>query len=101
MGDWKVLDDAVFPLGAAVLLGGLVGLERELRHQVAGMRTHMMVSMGAAIFVLAGITLTPRSNEDVSRVIQGVAAGIGFIGAGTILKLTERLEVKGLTTASS
>jgi putative Mg2+ transporter-C (MgtC) family protein len=86
-------------LVAAMLLGGLVGLDRELRGYWAGLRTHVMVALGAALFVAVG----PRDGSfaDVSRVIQGVAAGVGFIGAGTILKLTDQQEVKGLTTASS
>jgi putative Mg2+ transporter-C (MgtC) family protein len=89
------------PLVNSALLGGLVGLEREYRKRSAGLRTHMLVSMGSAMFVLAGMSVSPASGSDLTRVIQGVASGIGFIGAGTILKLTDRLEIKGLTTASS
>jgi putative Mg2+ transporter-C (MgtC) family protein len=95
MDELRQLLDVLLSLGAAALLGGVVGLERELRGRWAGLRTHMLVSMGAALFVAT----SPAT--DVTRVIQGVAAGVGFIGAGTILKLTERVEVKGLTTASS
>src|SRR6266540_49058 len=88
-------------LGSAALLGGLMGLERELHKHGAGLRTHMMVSLGAALFVQVGVAISTGTTSEVGRVIQGVAAGIGFIGAGTILKLTDRLEIKGLTTASS
>src|SRR5262245_34929713 len=88
----------VVALGSAVLCGGLIGLERELHGRWAGLRTHMMVAMGAAVFVLA---VSPQGGSEVARIIQGIAAGVGFIGAGTILKLTDKLEVKGLTTASS
>ena len=85
---------------AAALLGGLLGIERESVGKAAGLRTHMLVAVGAALFVVA-----PReaglSEGDVGRIIQGVAAGIGFIGAGTILKLVDRQEIQGLTTAAS
>ena len=109
MPDWEMLIDVIERLGAAILLGGLVGLEREVHRQPAGLRTHMMVALGAALFTSASLRLTPGRSPlldpavaaDVSRVIQGITAGIGFLGAGTILKLTDRLEVKGLTTASS
>jgi len=101
MGEFQQTLEVLLCLGAAALLGGAVGLERELRGRWAGLRTHMLVSMGAAMFVVAGLSVLPSSSSDLTRVIQGVAAGIGFIGAGTILKLTDRLEVKGLTTASS
>jgi putative Mg2+ transporter-C (MgtC) family protein len=83
----------------AALLGGLLGAEREAVGKAAGLRTHMLVALGAALFVVA-----PReagiAEGDLGRIIQGVAAGIGFIGAGTILKVTQREEIKGLTTAA-
>ena len=68
----------------------------------AGLRTHMMVSLGSAVFVFTGLALAPQPSPDaIARVIQGIAAGIGFLGAGTILKLTDQKEVMGLTPASS
>lgn len=85
----------------AVLLGGVLGIERQLHGRWAGIRTHMMVSLGAAIFTIAAITIAPNDPNEVTRAIQGIAAGIGFLGAGTILKLSTEVEVKGLTTASS
>ena len=88
-------------LAVAVLLGGVLGIERQINGRWAGIRTHMMVSLGAAIFTIAAITTAPENSNDVTRVIQGIAAGIGFLGAGTILKLSTEVEVKGLTTASS
>ena len=85
---------------AAALLGALLGWERERAGKPAGLRTHMLVALGAALFVLfpseAGMAI-----GDLSRVIQGVATGIGFIGAGTILKRAESEQVEGLTTAAS
>jgi putative Mg2+ transporter-C (MgtC) family protein len=101
MIDGQAVLDVVIPLGASAVLGGSLGFERELRGRWAGLRTHMLVAIGAAMFVLAGVHGSPGSPLDITRVIQGITAGIGFIGAGTILKLTDRLEVKGLTTASS
>jgi putative Mg2+ transporter-C (MgtC) family protein len=84
----------------ASLLGGLLGWERESVGASAGLRTHMLVSLGSALFVLiplqAGMEVT-----DLSRVLQGVTAGIGFLGAGAILKLTDKKEIEGLTTAAS
>ena len=84
----------------AAALGGLLGAERERAGKAAGLRTHMLVALGAALFVLfpaeAGM-----STGDLSRVIQGVATGIGFIGAGTILKRADSDEIHGLTTAAS
>ena len=87
-------------LAAALVLGGLVGFEREAMGKAAGLRTHMLVSLGAALFVLAPAE-GGLGEGDVSRIIQGVAAGIGFIGAGTILKREDRNEIQGLTTAAS
>lgn len=95
------LTDDLARLGAAALLGGVIGLEREWHGHWAGLRTHMMVAMGCAIFVIAGTSIAGQQREAVTRVIQGIAAGIGFLGAGTILKLDEKREIKGLTTASS
>lgn len=108
MIDW-ILNQAEFRefgehcvrLFVAVLLGGLLGIERELHGRWAGLRTHMMVSLGSAVFTIAALATAPNDVNEVTRVIQGIAAGIGFLGAGTILKLSSQLEVKGLTTASS
>jgi putative Mg2+ transporter-C (MgtC) family protein len=100
----KAVDDLgtlLLVLTSAAILGGAVGVERELRHRWAGLRTHMIVSVGCATFVVGGMSLTPGTDAAVARIIQGIAAGIGFIGAGTILKLTARQQIRGLTTASS
>ena len=101
MGDLTQFIHTLARILAAIVLGGLLGVERELHGHGAGFRTHIMVSLGAAMFVMAGISVANVSPTDLTRVIQGVATGIGFLGAGTIIKLTDRLEVKGLTTASS
>ena len=89
----------LFRLLAAMILGGVIGFQREHAGKPAGLRTHMLVSMGACIFILACIT-HGFENADLSRVIQGLAAGIGFIGGGAILKLTTEHEIKGLTSAA-
>lgn len=84
---------------AAVLLGGFLGIERERAGKPAGFRTHMLVCLGTAVVVVA-CTEAKMSVEGLSRVVQGIVTGIGFIGAGSILKLSESREIKGLTTAA-
>jgi len=83
----------------AALLGGLVGFQRERVGKAAGLRTHMLVSLGSAFFVMipyqAGMPIA-----DLSRVIQGVVTGVGFLGAGTILKREKDEQIEGLTTAA-
>ena len=83
----------------AAILGGILGFEREQKGKAAGIRTHMLVALGAALFVLipqqSGVT-----DADLTRVLQGLVAGVGFLGAGTIIKGSGEEEVKGLTTAA-
>ena len=86
-------------LTLAALLGGLLGIEREQKGKAAGVRTHMLVAMGAALFVLVS-QQAGMPSADLSRVVQGIIAGIGFLGAGTILKGGDEEKVKGLTTAA-
>ena len=83
----------------AALLGGLLGMEREHKGKAAGVRTHMLVSMGAALFVLVA-SQAGMQDAELSRVLQGVIARIGFLGAGTILKTEQEDKVRGLTTAA-
>jgi putative Mg2+ transporter-C (MgtC) family protein len=83
----------------AVLLGGVVGYQREQTGKAAGVRTHMLVSLGAALLVLAG-EQAGMAWADVSRIIQGIVTGIGFLGAGTILKKYDEGHIRGLTTAA-
>jgi putative Mg2+ transporter-C (MgtC) family protein len=89
-----------FRLCLAALLAAIPGFQREQLGQAAGLRTHMMVSVGAAIFVMAALE-AGASMGDTTRVVQGLATGIGFDGAGAIMKSKENHEVHGLTTASS
>lgn len=100
IADIKEATIIVLRLALAVTLGAAIGYERELRGKDAGLRTHMLVSLGAAIFILVPVT-SGMQPSDVSRVMQGVIAGIGFLGAGAILKQEKDQEVKGLTTAAS
>jgi|SRR5215510_9925070 len=100
MHDSKQLARIAIRLLAAAILGAIVGLQRETTHKPAGLRTHMLVSLSTAGFVISSAALG-LSGEGVSRVIQGIVTGIGFIGGGSILKLSDQHEVKGLTTAAS
>jgi putative Mg2+ transporter-C (MgtC) family protein len=84
---------------AAVILGGILGLQREKAGKPAGLRTHMIVCLGTAVVVLACLA-SSMDMSGLSRVIQGIVTGIGFIGAGSILKLSEQREIRGLTTAA-
>ena len=92
-------------LGAATLIGCALGLNREIHGKPAGMRTHSLVALGTALVTLTGIVLAGHDGEfdsnSVSRVIQGVVAGIGFLGGGTILKSETGDQISGLTTAAS
>lgn len=86
-------------LSAAMLLGAIVGIQREQKGKAAGLRTHMLVAVGTALFVITALEVG-MSIGDLSRVIQGITTGIGFIGAGAILKLAEERQIQGLTTAA-
>jgi putative Mg2+ transporter-C (MgtC) family protein len=95
--------EAFLRIGVAGGCGALIGLERESRNQLAGMRTHALVAAGAAIFTLAGAHGFPEMsrgpNVDPMRVAAQIASGIGFIGAGAIIR--DRGSVRGITTAAA
>jgi len=84
---------------SAALLGALLGLERERKGRAAGLKTHILVSMGSALFVLAPLQAGVDA-ADVTRVMQGIVSGIGFLGAGAIIKLNQGERIEGLTTAA-
>ena len=88
--------EIILRLALSVVFGGLIGLEREVVHKPAGVRTHMLVCLGSALFALVTLQTIP---EETGRIISGVATGIGFLGAGTIFKARD--SVHGLTTAAS
>jgi putative Mg2+ transporter-C (MgtC) family protein len=84
----------------ALLLGAAIGWDRERRDAEAGLRTHMLVSLGAALFVLVPAE-AGMAQEDLSRVVQGIVSGIGFLGAAAVLKISTEGRIHGLTTAAS
>lgn len=100
--DAKQLTQVTVRLVMAALLGAILGFERELKGKAAGVRTHMLVALGAALFVLVP-RMAGADDAALSRVVQGIVAGIGFLGAGTILKGHDQDagHVKGLTTAAA
>lgn len=83
----------------AAILGAAIGLEREIHDRPAGMRTHLLVALGSAAFTILSISAFPAPGADPSRVAAQIVTGIGFLGAGAILK--EGLSIHGLTTAAS
>ncbi|MBD2344771.1 MgtC/SapB family protein [Anabaena subtropica] len=97
----------IFRLFLALLIGAIIGIERELRRKPAGLRTHMLVSFGSAIFVVIPLQIISLESypEIIGRVIQGIAAGVGFLGAGEIFRessqQSQRLEIHGLTSAAA
>jgi putative Mg2+ transporter-C (MgtC) family protein len=99
--DVEALTQVVLRLLVAAVLGGALGLQREYHGKEAGVRTHMLVAIGSALFVLVPLQ-GGADEDDISRVIQGVVAGVGFLCAGTILKIADSGEeqVRGLTTAA-
>jgi putative Mg2+ transporter-C (MgtC) family protein len=94
-----VVNGAVSRLLTACVLGGLVGLEREAKHQPAGVRTNLLICLGCAFFTLLSAVLSGDSNPDKGRVASNIVQGIGFLGAGLILH--NRSRVSGLTSAAS
>jgi putative Mg2+ transporter-C (MgtC) family protein len=100
LGDTGAVVRVSIRLVVASVLGGILGFEREVKGKSAGLRTHMLVALGSAVFVLVPEQLG-TDKADMTRVLQGLVAGIGFLGAGAILKHKEADEVKGLTTAAS
>jgi putative Mg2+ transporter-C (MgtC) family protein len=87
-------------LVVAAMLGGILGYERERKGRSAGVRTHMLVAVGAALFVI-GPLQSGMEVGDLSRVLQGVVQGIGFLGAGAIMVRSAQHQIEGLTTAAS
>ena len=87
-------------LVVAILLGGILGLQKAHVGKAAGMRTHMLVTLGSALVVLVP-NLTGMTSADLSRIIQGTLTGIGFLGGGVILKMSEQHQIVGITTAAS
>lgn len=109
--DWV---GVVLRLSLSIAVGGMVGFERQFDRKPAGLRTHMLVSLGAALFILIGIQTGVVQSEPntISRIIQGLTVGIGFLGAGEIFSITrlnpgltsvasEDIRIRGLTSAAA
>lgn len=98
MNEWEAIVRTI----AALAAGGAIGLERSYHGRAAGLRTYALVSFGSALLVAGGqyeLFSHPNENGEVTRIIQGIVTGIGFLGAGVIVK--EGFSVRGLTTAAS
>jgi putative Mg2+ transporter-C (MgtC) family protein len=108
----RVVDELVAGFGApeelvrpllrlliALLCGAVIGLQRERAGKAAGLRTHILVAAGSTLFIVAAVEAS-MNDEGVSRVIQGLVTGIGFLGAGAILKREREKDIRGLTTAA-
>jgi len=97
--DRQQLARVIIRLIAAAILGSIIGYERERAGKAAGLRTHILVTLGTCVFILA-CSGSGMDSDGLSRVIQGIVTGIGFLGAGSILKLNEERDIQGLTTAA-
>jgi putative Mg2+ transporter-C (MgtC) family protein len=99
------ITDILIRLFFAAGLGGAIGLNREWEQKPAGLRTHALVGLGSALFALVGLALALEGPEQdltaPSRILQGLVAGVGFIGGGAILRREQSGSVEGLTTATS
>jgi putative Mg2+ transporter-C (MgtC) family protein len=94
------MEEILLRLLLATLFGALIGTNRERQGKPAGLRTHALVSLGSALFTMVALLLSPGDTSAVGRVIQGITAGIGFIGAGVIMHRPNSMDVQGLTTAA-
>jgi putative Mg2+ transporter-C (MgtC) family protein len=98
-------NQVIVRLTISLVLGGLIGLERQLHRRAAGLRTHILVSLGSCLIMLTSIYISDIYKNgpavDPSRIAAGVITGIGFLGAGAIIREREKEAVKGLTTAAS
>jgi len=98
--DLRTMTRITLRLVLAAILGGVIGYEREVKASSAGIRTHMLVAVGAALFVLAPLQ-SGMAISDISRVLQGIIQGIGFLGAGAIIVRNGQQKIQGLTTAAN
>lgn len=100
LADVERITRATWRMGEALVLGAAIGWDRERREAEAGLRTHMLVALGAALFVLVPME-SGMDADQLSRVVQGLVSGIGFLGAGAVLKDQSEGRIHGLTTAAS
>jgi putative Mg2+ transporter-C (MgtC) family protein len=84
----------------AALIGGVLGFERELRQKSAGLRTNILIAVGAAVFTVLSVEMATGFNADPARIAAQIITGVGFLGAGAIMR-TDRGAIHGLTTAAT
>jgi putative Mg2+ transporter-C (MgtC) family protein len=99
LSEFVSLTQLVLRLLIGCLLGGMIGYEREAHGKAAGLRTHLLVCVGTA-FMVSIPQLAGMESSDLSRIIQGITAGVGFIGAGAIMKFENAGKIEGITTAA-
>lgn len=96
---WPEFARITFRMIVAAILGAAIGFEREKAKKAAGLRTHVLVTLGTCVFVLGGSGFG-MDGDGLSRIIQGIVTGVGFIGAGSILKLNDERDIRGITTSA-
>jgi putative Mg2+ transporter-C (MgtC) family protein len=101
MAQWDTYETVAIRLGLALIVGAILGLNRWLHHKSAGIRTHALVSIGSATAVLLVGDFVQGDAQSVSRVLQGLITGLGFLGAGVIIREQHSRKIMGLTTAAS
>ena len=101
MAQWDTYETVAIRLGLALIVGAILGLNRWLHHKSAGIRTHALVSIGSATAVLLIGDFVQGDAQSVSRVLQGLITGLGFLGAGVIIREQHSRKIMGLTTAAS
>ena len=101
MSNWDLYATIALRIGLALLAGSILGLNRWLHHKSAGIRTHSLVAIGSATAVLLITDFVQNDTQAMSRVLQGLITGLGFLGAGVILHEQRSSKIHGLTTAAS
>jgi putative Mg2+ transporter-C (MgtC) family protein len=101
MANWDLYATIALRVGLALLAGSILGLNRWLHHKSAGIRTHSLVAIGSATAVLLISDFSQDDTQAISRVLQGLITGLGFLGAGVILHEQRSSKIHGLTTAAS
>ncbi|MBU3632959.1 MgtC/SapB family protein [Polynucleobacter sp. es-GGE-1] len=99
--DWSLYSTIALRLALALIVGAILGLNRWLHHKSAGIRTHSLVAIGSATAVMLISDFVQDDAQAVSRVLQGLITGLGFLGAGVIIREQRSQKVHGLTTAAS
>lgn len=95
----ELLAEDILKIALALVMGGAVGLEREVRDKAAGFRTVILITLGSTLFTIMSIKLAGSANDDNTRITAAIVSGVGFLGAGAILQNKGR--IRGLTTAAT